>query len=265
VRCLLSKGEMMRRLGALLAGLAMLSLASAPLHARELRALNYTLPADKPVTILLMRPDVEAGSIAMGGTTELNADWTLAVRSNLQTALTDSLKSRQIALKTLPGLNVQDSQMVADYEALHWTVASAMLKWMYGPDLPSKKYQDGKRLPSNQVAANWTLGPEISKIATLSGANYAVFLVTRNYFASAQRTALQIAGIAGCFIGFCLPQGGGGQHIEIVTLVDLSSGDVVWIRTMGGRGDVREAAGARIMIDALIAKMPSRPGEKGAL
>jgi hypothetical protein len=258
-------GEAMRRGLASAGALAMLSLASAPAFARELRALNYTLPADKPVTVLLMRPDVEAGSIAMGGANELNADWTLAVRSNLQTALADSLKVRKIEFKMLPTISQNDAQMVADYEALHWTVANAMLQWMYGPDLPSKKYQDGKRLPSNQVAANWTLGPDISKIATLSGANYAVFLFTRDYFASAKRTALQIAGIAGCFVGFCLPQGGGGRHIAIVSLVDLASGDVVWIRTMGGRGDVREAAGARIMIDALIAKMPSRPGEKGAL
>ncbi len=256
----------MRKLGAALAALAMTVMASVPAHARELRALNYALPADKPVTIVLMRPDVEAGAIAMGGTPEPNADWTQAVRGNLLSGLTESLKSRQINLKTLSTSNAADAQLVADYEALHWTVAQSMLSWMYGPDLPTKKYKDGVKLPRNQIAANWTLGPEIARVGQLSGANYAVFLYTRDYFASAQRTALQVAGIAGCFVGFCLPQGMGGQHFALATLVDLSTGDVVWIKTMGGgKGDIREAAGARTMIEALIAKMPSRPGEKGAL
>ncbi len=233
--------------------------------ARELRAVNYQLPADKPVTIVLMRPDVEAGAIAMGGTGEPNADWTRSVRGNLQMALADSLKSRKIDLKTLTTSNPQEARLVADYEALHWTVANAMLNWMYGPDLPTKKLQNGVKLPRNTVAANWTLGPEVSQIGKLSGANYAVFLYTRDYFASSGRTALQIAGIAGCFVGFCMPQGG-GQHMALITLVDLQSGDVVWIRTMGGgKGDVREATGARTMIDALIAKMPTRPGEGGQL
>jgi hypothetical protein len=242
----------------------MLSLSS-PAAARELRALNYQLPADKPVTIVLMRPDVEAGAVAMGGMGEPNADWTKTVRGNLQAALADSLKARQITLKSLITTNLQDAQMVADYEALHWTVANSMINWMYGPDLPSKKMQNGVKLPRNQIAENWTLGPEISQVGKLSGANYAVFLYTRDYFASTGRTALQIAGLAGCFVGFCMPQGG-GQHLALISLVDLQSGDVVWIRTMGGgKGDVREATGARTMADALIAKMPTRPGAKGAL
>ncbi len=240
-------------------------LCAAPASARELRAFNYQLPADKPVTIVLMRPDIEAGSVALGGTGEPNADWTARVRDNLQAALANSLKTRQIDLKSLTPNTTADVQLVADYEALHWAVANAMLGWLYGPDLPTKKYKDGVKLPRNQIAANWTLGPGTSQIGALSGANYALFLYSRDYFASVQRTALQIAGIAGCFVGLCMPQGG-GQHIALATLVDLTTGDVVWIKTMGGgHGDVREATGAQSMIEALIAKMPSRPGEKGAL
>lgn len=240
---------------------ALALLMSAPSHARELRALDYTLPADKPVSIVLMRPDVEAGAVSMGGVGEPNADWTRTVRGNLQSALADSLKARRIELRTFPEIAGADVQLIADYEALHWAVARSMIDWMYGPDLPSKQYKDGVKLPKNQVAASWTLGPQIAQISQLSGANYALFLYSRHYFASSRRKAMQVAGILGCVVGFCAPTGG-GEHFALVSLVDLKTGDVVWIRTSGAyKGDVREDAGARAMVDALIERMPTRPGE----
>jgi hypothetical protein len=72
---------------------------------------------------------------------------------------------------------------------------------------------------------------------------------------------MQVAGMLGCLVGFCVIVGG-GQHVAYASLVELSSGNVVWFNVLrGSKGDVREKDGAKGMVDAIMASMPTRPGE----
>jgi hypothetical protein len=74
--------------------------------------------------------------------------------------------------------------------------------------------------------------------------------------------ALQVLGIAGCFVGFCAPQGGGGQT-AFASLVDLKTGDVVWFNVLQTNsqlpgvsfGDIRTPEGASQMVQRLLGKM----------
>jgi hypothetical protein len=82
-------------------------------------------------------------------------------------------------------------------------------------------------LPTKRRGLDWTLGEEAVKFGRANGMDYALFLYAQDSVASSGRIALQVVGIAGCFIGFCAPQNGGSQT-AFASLVDLKTGDVVW-------------------------------------
>lgn len=235
----------------LAAGLAVGLVTPAYAGTKAITASGYALPADKPVTLVLMRPDVEVGALAAGGLPQPNADWTKAARDNMANALVANQKARNAELKVLDEQSGDAAQLVADYEALHQAVAASIL---------AHKYY-GAKLPTKKDRFDWTLGPGTQRIGDLSGANYGLFLYTRDNFASASRKAMQVAGALGCIVGFCAIISG-GQHVSYASLVELSSGRIVWFDVLrGSKGDVREKDGARGMVDAIMASMPTRPGE----
>lgn len=242
---------MLKKFALGVAAAAMVASPVAIAGPKDFTAQGYALPADKPVTIVLMRPDMEVGELQAGGVVEPNADWTKAAREHLAKAMETAHKSRNIELKPIDEGQGDNAQVVADYEALHRAVADAIVTYKYyGAKLPTKKDQ-----------FDWTLGPGAQKLGEASGANYALFFYGRDNFASAGRKAMQVAGFLGCLVGVCVITGG-GQHVYYASLVELSTGNVVWFNVLrGSKGDVREADGAQGMVDAIMASMPSRPGE----
>jgi hypothetical protein len=62
---------------------------------------GYALPADKQVTIALMRPDVNVGELAAGGLPQPNADWTQQARDNLEAAFKAQLAKRNLDFRTM--------------------------------------------------------------------------------------------------------------------------------------------------------------------
>lgn len=62
---------------------------------------GYALPADKPVTVALMRPDVSVGELAAGGLPQPNADWTKAAREQIEAALKADLAGRNIEFASM--------------------------------------------------------------------------------------------------------------------------------------------------------------------
>ena len=78
-------------------------------------------------------------------------------------------------------------------------------------------------------------------------------------FASTGRVALALLGVAGCFVGFCAPMGGGSQS-AYASLVDLKTGEVVWFNVLQSQqGDIRKPEGAAQMVERLLGRM--KPGK----
>jgi hypothetical protein len=155
-----------------------------------------------------------------------------------------------------PG-SVEAEALVADYRGLHGAVVDAILahKYNYG----------GGKLPTQKTEFSYTLGPGTGQLGTVAGANYGIFVMTIDQFASGGRKAMQVMGALGCLIGACMIVGG-GIHVAYVSLVELETGNVVWFNVLrGSQGDVREEQGARDMVKAILATMPSRPGEMMAV
>ena len=223
-------------------------IAATPAGAQEASASKqgFFFPKDGPVRILVFRPDVRVGEQSTGGLNEPNADWTSAARANIATALDAAQVSRSNEIKAMPELDGASAKLLADYRALFRAVTDAVV---------SHKLFPGNRLPTKKTSFNWTLGPGVAKLGELGGGDYGLFLFTNDSYGSAGRKAAQVVGL---LFGAYIPS---GVHVGYAGLVDLKTGELVWINAdvaMGG--DVREAEGATKRVAQLLEDFPQREG-----
>jgi hypothetical protein len=226
---------------------------------RQYADVEFT-PPQGDYKLLVMRPDVSVGSVTTGGLVEPRADWTETARSKLLAAIRGQQAARggnvliMEKRNSLPGV---DPEAIAELERLHYAVGSSIALHKYsGAYLPTKR---GKGL-------DWTLGEDAVTLGRRTGYDYALFLHAEDSFASTGRVALQVLGIAGCFVGFCAPNVGGAGQFAYASLVDLRTGEVVWFNVVSAgsqvagikMGDIRTDAGAAQMVDRLLDRM--KPG-----
>ena len=251
----------MRRTISLLLGGAMLA---GCVSTRQFADLQFT-PPQGDYKLLVLRPDVSVASLTMGGVLEQRADWTEAARSAIVTALRTQQGARggQLVIAdrrtNVPGA---DAATVADLERLNAAVDQAIAEHKYsGNTLPTKR----------RMGLDYTLGHDAIDFGRKTGFDYMLFLHAEDQVASGGRVAMQVLGIAGCFIGFCAPSGGSGQ-LAYASLVNLHSGEVVWFNVLQtgsqlpgmGYGDLRTQAGADQMVERLLGRMkPGRAVARG--
>ena len=213
-------------------------------------------PPSGDYSLIVMRPDVQVGVVTTGGLVEPRADWTDQARTHLLRALAEQQADRggrTRILETREGIAGVSAETVAELERLHAAVGASIALHKYmGATLPTKRRQ----------GLDWTLGEDAVRFGKAAGMDYALFLHAEDSFASAGRVAMQVLGIAGCLIGFCAPQGGGGQS-AYASLVDLRTGEVVWFNVLQTSsmapgvkfGDIRTPEGAAQMVERLLGRM----------
>ena len=213
-------------------------------------------PPQGNYSLAVMRPDVMVGLMTLGGMVEPRADWTEQARANVLQALKAQQATRggrTMIIETRESVPGVSAETIAELERLHNAVGSAIALHKYMRlELPTKR---GKAL-------DWTLGEDAVRFGRATGMDYALFLHAEDSVASTGRTAIQVLGIAGCLIGFCQPQGGGGQS-AYASLVDLKTGEVVWFNVLqtGSQlpgvtfGDLRTPQGASQMVERLLGRM----------
>jgi hypothetical protein len=248
----------MRHLGIALA-LALSVPAAGCVQTRQFADLQFT-PPQGDYRLLVMRPDVTVNSVATGGLPEPRADWTEQARANVIAAMRAQQAERggKVQFLTrrneLPGVS-EDS--VADLERLHSAVGNSIALHKYlGAYLPTKPRR----------GLDYTLGSEAVELGRKTGFDYALFMHAEDSIVSSGRVALQVLGIAGCFVGFCAPNIGGGGQFAYASLVDLKTGDVVWFNVVqtGSQiagikmGDIRSPQGAAQLVERLLGRM--KPG-----
>lgn len=212
-------------------------------------------PPQGDYSLIVMRPDVQVGSVTTGGLVEPRADWTEQARTNLLRALTQQQAGRggrTMVMERRDAVRGIDAKLVADLERLHNAVGNSIIYHKYL----------GVRLPTKRRGIDWTLGEDAVRFGRASGMDYALFLYAQDNVSSTGRVALQVLGLAGCLVGFCAPQSGGSQT-AFASLVDLKTGDVVWFNVLqtGSQlpgvafGDIRTPEGAAQMVDRLLGRM----------
>jgi hypothetical protein len=214
------------------------------------------VPPQGEYDLIVMRPNVSVGAITTGGVVEPRADWTDQARAHLLDALREEEAGRggrTMILERRDQLQGVSPEAVADLERLFIAVGNSIILHRYaGLTLPTKRRQ----------GIDWTLGEDAVAFGRATGMEYALFLHAEDAIASTGRVALQVLGIAGCFIGFCAPQAGSGQ-VAYASLVDLRTGEVVWFNLLQagtqvpgvGVSDIRTREGADAMIERLLGRM----------
>ena len=226
---------------------------------RQYADVEFT-PPQGDYKLLVMRPDVTVGSVTTGGLVEPRADWTETARTKLLAAIRTQQAARGgnvLIMEKRDSLAGIDADTIAELERLHYAVGSSIALHKYsGAYLPTKRNK----------GLDWTLGQEAVALGRRTGFDYALFLHAEDSFASTGRVALQVLGIAGCFVGFCAPNIGGAGQFAYASLVDLRTGEVVWFNVASARsqvagikfGDIRTDAGAAQLVDRLLDRM--KPG-----
>ena len=236
----------MKRLATALAICALLA-SAAPAQAQfggfEKTAIRegYVLPPGE-VNILVFRPDVRVGSQTTGGMNEPNAEWTITARQNLVAALDKARAVQGSRMVLIPEQNGERGALVADYTALFKTVADAAFNHKLFP---------GNRLPTKKGKFDWTLGEGAGALRPLGG-DFGLFFYTYDSYGS---TGRKVAQILGAVMGLGLMSS--GVHIGYAGLVDLRTGDLVWLNAdtqMGG--DPRTVDGADKRIAQLLEGFP---------
>jgi hypothetical protein len=228
---------------------------SGCVQSRQYADVQFT-PPQGDYRLLVMRPDVTVNSLTTGGVAQPRADWSEQARTNIVQALRaeEGARGGKVLIlahrNELPNVPADE---VADVERLNYAVAQSIALHKYsGAALPTKH---GKGL-------EYTLGEDAVSLGRRTGYDYALFIHAEDNIASTGRTALQVLGVAGCFIGFCAPSGGSNQF-AYASLVDLRTGEVVWFNVLqtGSQlpgvsfGDIRTPEGSAQMVERLLGRM----------
>ncbi|WP_308461750.1 hypothetical protein [Sphingomonas folli] len=226
----------------------------APALAQERSAIRpgFRLPSGS-THILLLRPHIMVGGQSTGGVFQPNADWTAQARGQIDAALAAAQATLGNEVVRAPETIGADTRLMADYQALFAVVAQSVIDY---------QFFKGNRLPTKRRAGqfDWTLGPDVARIARGQGCDYALFVDTADAYGSTGRKIFQV--LAAVTVGVRVRS---GEHKGYAGLVDLRTGDLVWLnadRHMGG--DVRTPEGAAKRVAELLEGFPGRAAGPGA-
>ncbi|MFM5908220.1 MAG: hypothetical protein ACKOPO_11655 [Novosphingobium sp.] len=237
-----------------IAGACFLAVAQPALAGNVVRD-GFAFPKDGEVKIVVFRPDVQVGSLRVGGLDEPNADWTASARTNMQKAFETAAEAREAKLQFLGDPEGENAKLLDDYRGLFQIVSSqAMVHGIFFDKLPTKLVKQADPKAKKKYRMDWSLGPEAAKLRDATGADYAMFVFTKDSYGDAGRKVAQLlmAGLFGAYVP-------AGVHIGYAGLVDLKTGDLVWLNAdiaMGG--DPRDADGALKRVAQLMTGFPKR-------
>ena len=104
---------------------------------------------------------------------------------------------------------------------------------------------------------DWSLGKGVADLTGAQDADYAVFIYNRDAYGSTGRKILQVLAMGA---GVAVQS---GEHQGYAGLVDLRTGDLVWLNADGAMGgDVRKADGSEKRVRELLEDFPGSEIEK---
>lgn len=209
---------------------------------------GFTLAPNSQKKILVFRPSVSAGSQSTGGLFEANADWTERSKNNIQAALNKLQKQLGNEVIVAPDSFGEDARNVEEHMALFAAISRAVIEYQFfvGNRLPTKK------LDNKASVFDWSLGNSVADLPGAKDADYGLFIYNKDEFGSTGRKILQVVAILGAGISVKT-----GEHVGYAGLVDLKTGDLLWLNAdaeMGG--DVREADGSEKRVRQLLEDFP---------
>jgi hypothetical protein len=230
--------------------LGLLMLFMSPVHAQERSAVKagFELPANSGKKILVFRPRVSVGSQSTGGMFEPNGEWTDRARQNIQVSLAELQKRLGNQVIDAPEAYGEDALAIQEHLSLFAAVSEAVIQYQFfvGNRLPTKKRNN------RDGVFDWSLGAKVADLPGAADADYGLFIFTKDAYGSTGRKILQVMALLGPGIAIQ-----SGEHIGYAGLVDLKTGDLLWLNADGAMGgDVREPDGSAKRVRQLLEDFP---------
>jgi hypothetical protein len=240
--------KLMLRMCAL--ALVMATIPAAPGLAQEKSATKqgFELAAQSGKKILVFRPSISVGAQSTGGMFEPNAEWTEQAKVNLGNSLARLQLQLGNTVVSAPEAYGEDARAVEEHMALFAAVSQAVIEYQFfvGNRLPTKK-RDNK----NDVF-EWSLGPSVANLPGAKDADYGLFIFNKDAYGSTGRKILQVVALLGPGIAVQ-----SGEHRGYAGLVDLKTGDLLWLNADGAMGgDPREVEGSEKRARQLLDDFP---------
>ncbi|WP_078120402.1 hypothetical protein [Thiosocius teredinicola] len=216
----------------LLAGCA--SGPSQKLHHRVLE--GEASLSTQPQRLLLLPLSVEVKEMSASGLHEAVPTWTDEAKRHINHALVDGPLRGKLEIIDLPELSDDEKRMLDEHIALFDIVGGAAVgHTMIGPQTAAWKHKSDH--------FDYTIGPGLAFLRDKTGADKALFLFGEDVISSSGRKAVFIVAAA---FSARIPM---GHSFLIGGLVDLESGDVLWLnytasassRSFRNRADVDTA------------------------
>lgn len=233
---------------ALAAALALGCAGSAFAQEKTAIRQGFELPANSGKKILLFRPKVSVGAQSTGGLFEPNAEWTDQARRNIDAALIKRQAGLGNTILAAPESYGDQARLVEEYTNLFDAVSQAVQTYQFfkGNRLPTKKHDN------KDGVFDWSLGAGVQDLPGAKDADYGLFIFNKDAYGSTGRKMFQVAMLLVPGIGVK-----SGEHRGAAGLVDLKTGDLLWLNAdfaMGG--DVRDADGAEKRVAQLLEEFP---------
>lgn len=193
--------------------------------------------------VVLMPADVELFELSAGGVLTPKADWTASAQKYMALAIGKRKSGWNLMTQTL---SEADADEFSELVGLQAAVARSIALHHLSQALPL-------RLPSKADQLNWNLGDAMRPLAAKTGARYGLFIWMRDSYASAERKALMV-GMA--LLGVAVSS---GVQFGYASLVDLETGQVVWMNQVSGLGDLRDEQAAAASVNSLFTGFPVLP------
>lgn len=236
-----------------IASAAIVMTASGPAAAQERSATRHDFAAAERdgACVIVYRPRVKVGEQSTGGDFEPRADWNDQARTYLGGALDAAQRRIGNIVVDPPEMTADEARQLSDYQSLFEAVANSIIDYQFfvGNRLETKKREQREDI------FDWSLGRGVRDLPGAGGANYALFINTNDQYGSTGRKIFQA--LAAVSVGVGVKS---GIHAGYAALVDLDTGNIVWINAdyaMGG--DVRTPEGAEKRMTQLLEDFPLGP------
>lgn len=203
--------------------------------------------------VLVVGPDMQLATRSAAGDALTQPDWSRVAQQNITDVLQERLRTSNRSFQF-----VDPNELMGGHYGqllrLHAIVADAAL---------------GAAKRRGSRGLRWSVGAGAQDLATAYHAEYALILGGDGVYGSAPRDMLALAsnlrtaasaamgnaGAAAALGLHALRLGGNGRRM-LASLVDLDSGDIIWIRQVNGGDDPRTPEGARRLISDLLRNSP---------
>lgn len=198
-----------------------------------------------PKNLLILPLDIQVGELSMAGVEEV-PEWTAESQTLFFNELQNYAKARgDLQFVTMPNLNAQQDVQLQEHLALNRLVMSTAVTYAT---------QTGIAWHHKRDHFDYTIGPGLQFLQQKTKANAAIILLGSDTNSSTGRVAANV--VLSLLSG--LPYFNGGTSFLAAGVIDLTTGNILWIN-WGGRntGSFLEAESVRSMLDLVLGDYPS--------